>query len=647
MQQSSVKNNKTVGIISITRRGVGYVTAENIEEDIEIEPEQLGTALHGNMVEVTLLPRKRGKRVQGTVTKVMTRQKTRFVGILERESGHLLLKADDRRMYRDILIPEQKIPTKQIEKDTKALVRLTTWHDQKKNPEGEIIHIIGKTGLHETEMQAIVLEHGFEAAFPREIEKEAEAIRKGKSISKQDIAQRRDFRDVTTFTIDPDDAKDFDDALSIRELGNGNIEVGIHIADVSHYVQPGSAIDTEAQGRGTSIYLVDRTIPMLPEVLSNDVCSLNPGEDKLTYAAVFELDHNAHLKNSWFGETVIHSDKRFTYEEAQNVLNLKKGEYFHELQTLDRLAKIMRKKRAAAGAISFEQDEVKFRLDESGKPLEVFKKKRLDTHMLVEDFMLFANRNVAEHVHQFCKKQGLREAMFVYRIHDLPDADRLEELGIFLRAVGYDFEVTEGKDLGQDINRLFKQIEGKPEESLIKTATIRSMAKAVYSTKNIGHFGLAFQYYTHFTSPIRRYPDVMVHRIMKSLFGGHRLTQEQFHQYERLTIKSSQREIEAVGAERDSVKYKQVEYMLDKVGQTFDGVVVGVTEWGLYVEEAKTRADGLLRIKNLADDYYLYEKKRYRLVGEKRKRAYSLGDKMKVKLVDANLEDRTLEWKMA
>jgi len=641
-----------VGVMSITRRGVGYVTAEGIENDIEVAPERLGTALHRDTVEVARLLRQSHGREQGEVVRIISRAKTQFVGTLEKRGDHYFLSADDARMYKELSIPAKEI-TARIEKNMKVLAQMVSWDDQAKNPKGAFIRVLGPAGAHETEMEAIVLERGFEATFPKKVEDEADQIERHKAITKEEITRRRDFRNVTTFTIDPEDAKDFDDALSFQTLANGNVEIGVHIADVSHYVRPLSAIDKEAQERGTSIYLVDRTIPMLPEVLSNDVCSLNPNEDKLTYSAVFELDKQAGIVTRWFGETIIHSDKRFSYEEAQQVLTDNSGPHAEELRALNALSKILRKRREEAGAISFEQDEVKFKLDDNGKPISVFRKERLDTNMLIEDFMLLANREVAAHMHELCKKYHLGEAMFVYRIHDLPDTDKIEELAIFLRAIGYDFEVTNGEVSGQEINRLFKQIEGKPEESLIKTATIRSMAKAVYSTKNVGHFGLAFQYYTHFTSPIRRYPDVMVHRLMKNFLSkktgqdGERLTREQFRLYERLTIQSSQREIAAVEAERDSIKYKQVEYMLDRIGQTFDGVVTGVVEWGLYVEEQKTKAEGLIRVKNLTDDYYQYKEKSYRLVGEKKKKTYTLGDRVRIKLIDAKLQDRTLEWILA
>lgn len=642
MTKKNPKTSTIVGIIDITRRGVGYVSMDDFDKDIEIAPEYLNTALCGDTVEATIRSSKRDGRTQGAVQKILKRAKEEFVGTLEKENGTWFLTADDQRVYTKFAIPH--LPKEKLSPGHKAFITLKKWDDPRVLPDAEVCKVLGPKGAHETEMQAIVLAQGFDTKFQNSILEEAQHIADRREISQDEIAKRRDFRNITTFTIDPYDAKDFDDALSIQTLKNGDIEVGIHIADVSHYVIPGGAIDTEAKERGTSIYLVDRTIPMLPEVLSNDVCSLNPGEDKLTYSAVFVLDKHAQVKDKWFGETIIHSDKRFTYSEAQETLDQKNSAFYQDLYTLNTLSGKLRAARHEEGAISFETDEVKFELDEKGVPLRVFKKERLDTNLLIEDFMLLANREVAKHFHDLCKRSGLQEAMFVYRIHDVPDPEKIDELGIFLRAIGYEFETKGGEISGQEINKLFTQIEGKPEESLIKTATIRSMAKAIYSTKNVGHFGLAFRFYTHFTSPIRRYPDVMVHRIMKSHLGGKKLSKKELAEYEYLTIQSSQREVAAVEAERDSVKYKQVEFMKEKIGEKFEGIITGVVDWGLYVEEVTTKAEGLVKIKDIKDDYYVVEQKKYRLVGEKTKKKYSLGDKVNIKLVAANLEDKTLDW---
>ena len=630
------------GIVSVTARGVGYLPAEGYEQDIEIPKEWLNTALNRDTVEVMVHPEKKNERIQGEVLQVLSRARMEFVGVLERENGLSFLKPDDRRMYSNIVIPTSEIGD--IKNDTKVLVRIIKWDDPKKNPEGKIVTVLGKKGEHETEMRAIVLEHNFETQIPEDVEAEALEIGKNREITKDEIAKRKDFRNTTTFTIDPVDAKDFDDALSFRRIDESTFEVGIHIADVTHYVRPGMAIDEEARKRGTSIYLVDRTIPMLPEVLSNDVCSLNAGEDKLAFSAVFELDKKGTIKSRWFGRTIINSNKRFTYESAQEVLTTGTGDFAKELQTLDLLARELRAKRFKEGSIAFETDEVKFELDENMKPIGVRVKERLETMLLIEDFMLMANREVAEFLYTHSKKGGVRETIAIYRIHDVPNEEKIDELGIFLKAIGYDLNVRHGKVSPKDINRLLAEIKGKPEERLIQTATIRSMAKAIYSTKNVGHFSLAFRYYTHFTSPIRRYPDMMVHRILASHLDGSKIPEEELAEYGRLAIQSSAREIEAVSAERDSIKYKQVEYMKEHVGEVFEGVITGVTDFGLFVEEKKSKAEGMVRMRDLGNDYYVFERKKYAIVGERTKKAYQLGDPVKIKLIEANLDQKMLTW---
>lgn len=642
MKTKKNDENPIKGVISINRRGVGFVTNVDFDEDIEIQHQYLNTALHGDIVTLHILPHEEGKRINGAVHSILERSRTEFVGTIEHKNNLVFLKPDDNRFYQDLMLPKEDVD--KIDSGTKAYVKMHLWTDPRKNPEGEIIKVLGKKGEHEVEMQSIIFEHGFETTFFPAIEKEAEKFKSQKAITEKDLESRRDVRGITTFTIDPRDAKDFDDALSVDMRENGDIEIGIHIADVSHYVRPGSLVDNEARKRATSIYLVDRTIPMLPEVLSNDVCSLVPNEDRRTFSAMFVLSPDAEVKERWFGETIIHSNKRFTYEEAQEILTKKEGVLYNELNTLNTLSKKIRKRRAESGAISFEQDEVAFELDKTGKPIRIYKKKRQDTNLLIEDFMLLANREVATYVFDLVKKHKGGKSAFVYRIHDMPNPEKIEELAIFLRAIGYDLKTSEGRVSGKDINALFKEIEGTPEEHLIKTATIRSMAKAVYSTKNIGHFSLAFKYYTHFTSPIRRYPDVMVHRILKSFLNKQPLSAKELSDYEQLTILSSQREIEAVRAERDSIKYKQVEYMMNHIGEEFKGVIVGVTEWGVYVEEIETRAEGLVRVGNIKGDYFNLEPKKYRLIGEKTKKKFSLGDEVKVKLKKADLESRQLDF---
>lgn len=635
--------NLICGVISINRRGTGYLAHSDCEEDVEIQNQNLNTALHGDTVEIQILPKVKGRRMAGEVKNILERAKTNFVGIIEQGDKATFFKPDDNRVYKDILLADHE--ARNIKAGTKVYVKMLPWTDARKNPDGEIIKVLGEKGQHEVEMQSIIFEHGFETTFPPQIEKEAENFKSQKAITPEDVENRRDVRGTTTFTIDPHDAKDFDDALSIDMRDNGDIEIGIHIADVSHYVRPGSLIDNEARKRATSIYLVDRTIPMLPEVLSNDVCSLVANEDRRTFSAMFVLSPDAQVKERWFGETIIHSNKRFSYEEAQEILNKKEGTLYNELNTLNTLSKKLRKRRAESGAISFEQDEVAFELDEKGKPIRVYKKKRQDTNKLIEDFMLLANQEVATYVFDLVKKHKGGKSAFIYRVHDMPNPEKIEELGIFLRAIGHDFTTNDGHVSGKDINKLFKEIEGTPEEHLIKTATIRSMAKAVYSTKNVGHFGLAFKYYTHFTSPIRRYPDVMVHRILKSFLNKQPLSTKELRDYEHLTIISSQREIEAVRAERDSIKYKQVEYMMDHIGEEFDGTVTGVTEWGVYVEEKETRADGLVRMSDIKGDYFSVEPKKYRVVGQKTKRKIALGDVVRIKLMKADMDNRQLDFK--
>ncbi len=630
------------GIISVTSRGIGYVTAEGYEEDIEIPEGRLNTALHRDVVSISLLPEKSEYgRVQGEVVEIISRAKTRFVGTLEEESGVRYLKPDNFRFYPRMRVTEG---SENIGENIKVLVELTRWENPERDPEGKVVSVIGEKGEHETEMQAILIGHDFDVNFPPEVEEEAKKIGEHRDITSEEVAKRRDMRDVTTFTIDPADAKDFDDALSFREVGGDHVEVGIHIADVTHYVLPGGPIDTEAQERGTSIYLVDRTIPMLPEVLSNDVCSLNPNEDKLAFSAIFTLSKDGSVTDRWFGRTVINSDKRFTYQEAQDRLDTKEGEFAQELLVLEDLAKKLRAKRFKEGSIGFERDEVKFKLDEHGTPIDVVAKERLETMMLIEDFMLLANREVAKHLFELCEDKKHANSVLIYRIHDAPDPDKIEQLAIFLRAIGYDLEVKNGEVSSKDINNLIQKVKDTPEERLITTATIRSMAKAVYSTKNIGHFSLAFDFYTHFTSPIRRYPDMMVHRILASHLDGSPIPPEELQTYKRLTLESSQKEIEASAAERESIKYKQVEYMQKHVGEEFDGVVTGVADFGVFVEEGKTKAEGMIRMRDLGDDYFSHDPKQYAVIGERNHKKYQLGDTLRVKLVEADLDQRQLTW---
>ncbi|MEK7610193.1 MAG: ribonuclease R [Patescibacteria group bacterium] len=635
------------GEIRLSSKGVGYVdlgptTNRRGGPAAEIDPTRLNTALHGDVVRVEVDPLISESVRTGRVVAIIERRKMEFVGVLEQENGFRFVRPDDKKMYVDILIDADKLGV--ARQGDKVLAKITTWTDSKKDPIGEILEVIGPAGQHDTEMRAIVLERGFKTGFPAEVEAEAKQIKASAEADlKAELAHRRDFRSTPTFTIDPADAKDFDDAISIANVGTNEWEVGVHIADVAHYLRPGTALDREAQNRATSIYLVDRTIPMLPEILSDDLCSLNPNEDKLAFSAVFTLNTEGEIKSNWFGRTIIHSHRRFSYEEAEHVLATVQGDYAVELKTLNQLAYRLREKKFAAGAIAFEKTEIKFRLDAAGRPIEVIKKERGDSHRLVEDFMLLANRRVAEHVSAIIKDAKYK---FVYRIHDAPDAERLAELADFLHRLGYRLEVKDGTIASRLVNQFLLSVRGQPEEALINTALMRSMAKAIYSTENIGHYGLAFEHYTHFTSPIRRYPDVMVHRLLDYYLRGETPPADLLKNYLRLVVHSSIREQEAADAERDSVKYKQVEFLQAHIGQTFAATISGITKWGIYVEEKETLADGLVRLAELGDDYYIFDEKNYAVVGERSGRRYRLGDPVQVKLIAADLALRQLDFTM-
>ena len=646
-------NKKTTyqGPIMVRAKGTGFLTVEGLTEDVIIAPEALSFALDGDIVEVELLKQISGKRQEGRVTRVIEPAHEELIGTVKKKKGGkgFYLSPDNYRIHVRPELPEAT----ELDEGMKIVAKITKWSDPLKDPIAAITETIGKAGDHETEMQAIIRSGGFSENFPEAIAKAGQELYAAKEQIFADAVEattgehpeRRDMRDRTTMTIDPADAKDFDDALSFHTLENGNYEIGIHIADVSHYVREHDVIDKEAAERGTSIYLVDRVIPMLPEVLSNDLCSLRPNEDRLAFSAVFEMDKDAHILREWYGQTIIHSNKRFSYEEAQEVLDTQAGVMLQELNVMMSLGRILRKKRYQEGAIAFDQPEVKFKLDENGKPIAVVAKIRTETMLMIEDFMLLANQKVSEHIYKLCKDKG-RDAAFIYRIHDVPNPEKIEELSLFIHALGYEFETNRGAVHAKEINKLLKDIEGKPEENLIKTATIRSMAKAVYSTKNIGHFGLAFKYYTHFTSPIHRYPDLMAHRMLRRHLDGSTIGKQEMIRYEKLAIKSSQREIEAVKAERDSIKFKQVEFMLDKVGQEFDGVITGVTDWGIYVEEKGSKAEGMVRLGSLRNDYFVVDPGKYRIKGEKTGKTYALGEEVRIKLARADLEERQLDFEL-
>ena len=637
------KKSVAKGIIGITSKGTGYVTSAEFDMDIQIEPQFLNTALHGDEVEFFVFPQIEKERLDGEIIRVLWRAKMEFVGTVDKRKGSAIsfIVPDDKRMYTDIFISPAE--SGRVRNNWKVLVRIIKWDDPKKNPEGRIVKLLGKKGDNDAEMESIVLEKGFQMKFPPKVEKEAELLGKiSKPIPRKDIDGRRDFRRITTFTIDPEDAKDFDDALSFKKVSDDVFEIGVHIADVSHYVREGGRLDEEARRRGVSIYLVDRTIPMLPEVLSNDVCSLNPGQDKLTFAAVLTISSGGHIQKAWLGRTIINSNKRFAYEEAQKALDEKKGEYYDELNRLNELAKILRGKRMKMGALDFDKEEVKFKLDAKGKPLSVAQKPRLDVHKLVEEFMILANKEVASYLSREVKR--INKGASVYRIHGAPKKEAIDELLFLLRMLGHEIEVKGENISSKELNEIFEKIKGKPEESLVKTVAMRSMAKAIYSIRNIGHYGLALENYTHFTSPIRRYADLLVHRILeRHLKGGHLRSQE-IAWHHNFAAELSQREIDATDAERSSVAYKQVEYMLGKTGHVFEGVISGITTWGVYVEESRTKASGMVKFKDMKDDFYVFSKETYSLVGTRRKRKYSVGDKVKIKIIGGDLERKILDY---
>ncbi|HEY4479959.1 MAG TPA: RNB domain-containing ribonuclease [Candidatus Paceibacterota bacterium] len=684
-EQTKHKNLKTLkGVIKVISKPMGFFMLPDTDrsEDVVVFEEGLNCALDKDEVEVEIIGKDRDRK-KGRVVRILNRNKTEFVGTLEnslRQSADgvgdgLVFVPDDFKFYRKIELvafPENATSGQ------KVLVKMLPWTNQNLNPKGEVLKVIGKKGEHETEMQSIILDKGIVYDFPEEVEEEAKKVAEDFFAG----ADRRDFRDVLTFTIDPVDAKDFDDALSYREIGEGKIEVGVHIADVSHFVRPGTALDREARKRLFSTYLVDRTIPMLPEVLSNDLCSLNPNVDRFAFSAVFEIEKNppvggGKILKRWFGKTIINSDKRFSYEEAQEVLNaaekrfssesprppgttpsrtgvssqssarLSSENFFQPLAELNRLANIYRAENKKEGAIEFETDEVKFELDEKGKPIRIYKKPRLDTMKMIEEWMLLANREVAKFISEKLEKRGAQAgAASIYRVHDLPNMDKLEELAIFVRALGHELPVRGGEVSARDLNILLTKIEGHSAESLVKTAAIRSMAKAIYSTQNIGHFGLAFEYYTHFTSPIRRYPDLVIHRILENHLNGGHIKKDEFAYLQKICNEASEKEIVVAEAERESIKYKQVEFMQSRVGQEFDAVISGVTEWGMYVEDPSTKAEGMIRLKEMNGDLYQLDAKNYAIVGANTKKKYSLGDSVRVRLVSADLDRKILDFKL-
>ncbi len=623
-----------VGKVDHVNPRFAYVSVPGEEKDIYIKSRDLASAVHGDTVEISIFSSRKGASPEGKVKNVIERNRNRFVGRIEVSPNFSFIVPDFKKIYSDFFVYAENINGAKT--NDKVVFEVTKWGTPDRNPEAKVIEILGKTGENEAEIHSIMAEFDLPFRFDPVVLKESENIRE--EISADEIKKRKDFRDVLTFTIDPDDAKDFDDAISLRNLENGNYEIGVHIADVTHYVTSGSILDKDAFDRATSVYLVDRTVPMLPERLSNQLCSLRPNEDKLTFAAVFEIDSKAKIHNEWFGRTVIHSDRRFNYEEAQSSIESGDGEFGKELQLLNGIALKLRHDRFAKGAVNFETAEVKFKLDEKGKPLAVVPKIRKDAHKLVEEFMLLANRSVATYVHQ--RKKGEVKDTFVYRTHDHPNPEKVLDFAHFAKQFGHKLNVEETA-LSRSLNKLMDEIEGKPEQNVLQQIAVRTMAKAKYTTEAKGHFGLAFQHYTHFTSPIRRYPDVMVHRLLQHYLDGGKSVNKK--DYEEKCIHSSEREKRAADAERASIKYKQVEFMSMAADKVYEGIITGVTDFGVFVEIIETKCEGMVRLVDMKDDFYEFDEKNFRIVGRRRKKIYRLGDEVQVRIKKTDIDRRLID----
>lgn len=629
-----------VGCVDLTADGSAYIVPEDeLQDDIYVAPRKLRNALHGDTVKVHAYESRRGRKKEGEVLEIIKRARDTYTGLLKVSPRFAFLIADDRKMLQDIFIPLEDLNG--AVEGQKAVVSIVDWPEGSKNPVGKVTDILGFQGENNTEMNAILADYGFPLSFPAEVNNEAETL--SDIIPKAEIAKRRDFRKKLTFTIDPADAKDFDDALSFEKLENGNYEVGIHIADVSHFVKVDSELDKEAYERGTSVYLVDRVIPMLPEHLSNNLCSLKPNEDRLCFSAILELDHKANVVDHWFGKTIIHSDQRLSYEDAQELIESKKGKLSDEIDILNKLAHVLRERRFKAGAISFESVETKFKLDETGKPIGIYIRERKDAHKLIEEFMLLANRKVAELIGK--RGKGNSKLTFVFRSHDSPNETTLANFAQFAARFGYKINTNSEREIAHSLNHLMHDIEGKKEQNVLTQLAIRSMAKAVYTTENPSHYGLGFDFYTHFTSPIRRYPDIMVHRLLAHYLENQSSVNKAA--YEKMCVHVSQMEKKAADAERASIKYKQAEYLKDQIGEVFIGLISGVTEWGMYVEIEENKCEGMIRLRDMNDDFYELDEKNYALIGKRNKKQYQLGDEVKVKVKSVDLAKRQIDFTMA
>lgn len=633
------KQQIITGIVDMKSTGKAYVIPDEGGEDIYIASNNTGKALHGDKVKVAMFPKRKSKKNEGEIVEIVQRAKIDFVGIFSLSHGFAFVVSDRQNMPLDIYVPKGKY--KGAHDGQKVIVRLTDWPDNARNPFGEVIKVLGNPGENNVEMQSILAEYEYPLDFPKAVEKEAKSI--SDKIKSSEIKKRRDFRDVFTVTIDPHDAKDFDDALSLRITKNGNYEVGVHIADVSHYVQPGSAIDIEAQERGTSVYLVDRTIPMLPEKLCNNVCSLRPEEEKLAFSVVFDFNENAEILSTWIGKTVIKSDRRYAYEEVQEMIEGADGDNKDKLMILNDLATKLRAKRMEEGCINFHSEEVKFILDENGKPIDTYVKVQKEANMLIEDFMLLANRTIAETMAKPDSK--FKDYTFVFRVHDEPNPEKLYNFIQLVSKLGYKMNISSRENLVRSYNALFNAVDGKGEKNLVETVAIRTMAKAIYSTVNIGHYGLAFPYYTHFTSPIRRYPDLLVHRLVERYLIENQSSVDK-EEYEELCFHASEMEKRAAEMERDSVKYKQAEYLQDQIGKVFDGLISGISKWGIYVELKDSKCEGLIKYADINDDFYYLDEENFRVIGREFGNVYQLGDEVKIQVKSVNLIKKQLDFSM-